>query len=159
MNDVGVILLCIGGLSLVRDCINVITPSYTAVISQMVHFPSAVGVRLPPLPSIQDIIRLYKLHARKQLSQNFLLDSNVSRKIVRSAGCLHNCVVCEVGPGPGGISRAILDSGVKQLIVIEKDNRFMPSLLVSLCSFRHSLHSAGTMTYTENGGNLFVRNS
>ena len=97
----------------------------------MVYFPSAVGVRLPPLPTIQQVIRLYKLRARKQLSQNFLLDNNLSRKIVHSAGPLYNGVVCEVGPGPGGISRAILDSGVKQLVVIEKDDRFMPSLLVS----------------------------
>jgi len=90
-----------------------------------------VGLRLPPLPSIRDIIRLQKLRAKKQLSQNYLLDNNVSRKIVRAAGNLTNSYVCEVGPGPGGITRAILEAGVKQLIVIEKDNRFMPSLTVS----------------------------
>ena len=105
----------------------------------MVYFPSAVGVRLPPLPTIQEVIRLYKLRARKQLSQNFLLDSNVSRKIVRSAGAVQNGVVCEVGPGPGGISRAILDAGVKQLVVIEKDDRFMPSLAVSIDGYRQML--------------------
>lgn len=89
-----------------------------------------VGLRLPPLPSIRDIIRLQKLKAKKQLSQNYLLDSNVSRKIVRAAGNLRDSYVCEVGPGPGGITRAILEAGIKQLIVIEKDNRFMPSLTV-----------------------------
>ena len=92
-----------------------------------------VGLRLPPLPSIRDIIRLQKLRAMKQLSQNYLLDSNITRKIVRAAGDLHNSYVCEVGPGPGGITRAILEAGIKQLIVIEKDNRFMPSLTVSDC--------------------------
>jgi len=90
-----------------------------------------VGVRLPPMPSIQDIIRLQNLKARKHLSQNYILDNNVSRKIVRAAGDLRNSYVCEVGPGPGGITRAVLEAGIKQLIVIEKDNRFMPSLTVS----------------------------
>lgn len=92
--------------------------------------PTAIGRQLPPLPKIQDIIKLYKLHAKKQLSQNFLLDSNISRKIVRSAGSLRDAVVCEVGPGPGGITRAILNSGAREVIVIEKDERFMPSLMV-----------------------------
>lgn len=87
-------------------------------------------LRLPPLPSIREIIRLYKLRAKKQLSQNFLLDHNISRKIVRSAGKLHESYVCEVGPGPGGITRAILEAGVKQLAVVEKDSRFLPSLEV-----------------------------
>lgn len=92
-----------------------------------------VGLRLPPLPSIRDIIRLQKLQAKKQLSQNYLLDSNITQKIVRVAGDVRNCYVCEVGPGPGGITRAILEAGIKQLIVIEKDKRFMPSLSVSVC--------------------------
>jgi len=90
-----------------------------------------VGLRLPPMPSIRDIIRLQNLRAKKQLSQNYLLDNNVSRKIVRASGDLRKGYVCEVGPGPGGITRAILETGIKQLIVIEKDNRFMPSLTVS----------------------------
>jgi dimethyladenosine transferase 1 len=96
----------------------------------MIPIVTPVGLRLPPLPSIRDIIRLYKLNAKKQLSQNFLLDSNISRKIVRSAGSLQDGYVCEVGPGPGGITRAILESGIKQLIVIEKDERFMSSLVM-----------------------------
>jgi len=74
---------------------------------------------------------MQKLKARKQLSQNYLLDTNITKKIVRAAGNLNNSYVCEVGPGPGGITRAILEAGIKQLIVIEKDNRFMPSLTVS----------------------------
>ena len=97
----------------------------------MIPRVTPVGLRLPPLPSISDIIRMQNLKAKKQLSQNYLLDSNITRKIVRAAGDLRNSYVCEVGPGPGGITRAILEAGIKQLIVIEKDNRFMPSLTVS----------------------------
>ena len=87
-------------------------------------------LRLPPLPTISEIIRIYGLRAQKQLSQNFLLDGNLSRKFVRSAGCLRDANVCEVGPGPGGITRAILESGVKHMSVVEKDARFLPSLEV-----------------------------
>ncbi|KAL3867734.1 hypothetical protein ACJMK2_040597 [Sinanodonta woodiana] len=85
-------------------------------------------MRFPPLPSPRDVVHLYKLQARKQLSQNFLLDMNLNRKIVNKAGKLAGCYVCEVGPGPGGITRAILEQGVEELIVIEKDPRFMPGL-------------------------------
>ena len=88
-------------------------------------------MRLPPLPSIKEVIRIYKLTARKQLSQNFLLDQNICRKIVHSAGKLQNRYVCEVGPGPGGITRSILEAGVEQLAVIEKDERFLPGLQAS----------------------------
>jgi len=85
-------------------------------------------MRLPPLPTIKEIIKLYKLRALKQLSQNFLLNPNVNKRVVNAAGNLDGCYVCEVGPGPGGITRAILESGVEKLIVVEKDARFMPSL-------------------------------
>lgn len=56
-------------------------------------------IRLPPLPSIRELVKLYKLRAIKQLSQNFLMDERLTDKIVKVAGKLSDHYVCEVGPG------------------------------------------------------------
>ncbi|CAG2166978.1 unnamed protein product, partial [Oppiella nova] len=87
-----------------------------------------VPKRLPPLPTPKDLIRIYKVKARRQLSQNFLLQKSINERIVTSAGIKGDSYVLEVGPGPGNITRQILEKGPKELYVIEKDRRFLPML-------------------------------
>ncbi|XP_012056513.1 PREDICTED: dimethyladenosine transferase 1, mitochondrial [Atta cephalotes] len=91
--------------------------------------------RLPPLPTIRDILKLYNLSATKRLSQNFLLDENITNKIVAKAGNISGGQVLEVGPGPGGLTRSILKKIPERLVVVEKDERFKPTLEMLADSF------------------------
>ncbi len=75
------------------------------------------------LPSTSDLIKKYGLDAKKSLGQNFILDKNFTDKIARAAGDLTESEVLEIGPGPGSLTRSILDAGAKKLTVIEKDER------------------------------------
>ncbi|MBL8538488.1 MAG: 16S rRNA (adenine(1518)-N(6)/adenine(1519)-N(6))-dimethyltransferase RsmA [Hyphomonadaceae bacterium] len=80
------------------------------------------------LPTLRGELEAHGLWARKSLGQHFLLDLNITRRIARAAGEISGKPVIEVGPGPGGLTRALLEAGADPLIVIEKDVRFLPLL-------------------------------
>jgi 16S rRNA (adenine1518-N6/adenine1519-N6)-dimethyltransferase len=80
------------------------------------------------LPPLRDVIERHGLRAKKALGQNFLLDLNLTGKIARSAGDLTNTAVIEVGPGPGGLTRALLSNGARRVIAIERDERCLAAL-------------------------------
>jgi len=80
------------------------------------------------LPPLRDVIERHGLQAKKALGQNFLLDLNLTGKIARSAGDLTNTAVIEVGPGPGGLTRALLSNGARRVIDIERDERCLAAL-------------------------------
>jgi 16S rRNA (adenine1518-N6/adenine1519-N6)-dimethyltransferase len=80
------------------------------------------------LPPLRDVIRRYGLTARKSLGQNFLLDLNLAARIARAAGPLEAATVVEIGPGPGGLTRALLALGSPLVIAIERDDRAIGAL-------------------------------
>jgi len=84
--------------------------------------------RLPPLPTIKEVLKMYNVHALKGLGQNFLLDPKLISKVISCAAPIKDKVVLEVGPGPGSLSRCILGQFPRSLICIEKDKRFIPSI-------------------------------
>ena len=73
------------------------------------------------LPRLSDVVAAHGLDARKALGQNFLFDLNLTRKIARAAGPLAGVAVVEVGPGPGGLTRALLLEGARKVIAIERE--------------------------------------
>ena len=79
-----------------------------------------------PLPSLREVLSTFDLVARKSLGQNFLLDLNLTRKIARSVSDLNEGTTIEIGPGPGGLTRALLDCGAFHVIGIERDHRMLP---------------------------------
>lgn len=81
-----------------------------------------------PLPTIREVIDQHGLATKKSLGQHFLTDTNLLAKVVRAAGKLDGMHVIEVGPGPGGLTRAILDSTAAHLTAIEKDGRCIEAL-------------------------------
>lgn len=88
----------------------------------------------PSLPPLREVIARYGLGARRALGQHFLLDQNLTGRIARSADPLDAGTVFEIGPGPGGLTRSLLAAGARQVIAIERDQRFLPAL--------HDLQSA-----------------
>ena len=80
------------------------------------------------LPPLRDVIRDAGLSADKRLGQNFLLDLNLTRRIARAAGPLAGRTIIEIGPGPGGLTRALFMEGAARVIVVERDERCRPAL-------------------------------
>jgi 16S rRNA (adenine1518-N6/adenine1519-N6)-dimethyltransferase len=80
------------------------------------------------LPPLREIIATYGLAAKKSLGQNFLFDLNLTRRIARAAGAQNGGVFYEVGPGPGGLTRALLSEGADKVIAVERDVRCLPAL-------------------------------
>ena len=80
------------------------------------------------LPPLRTVIARYQLSARKSLGQNFLFDLNLTRRIARSAGTLAKGTCIEIGPGPGGLTRALLLEGASKVIAIERDRRAIQAL-------------------------------
>ena len=80
------------------------------------------------LPPLREVAAAHGLHARKALGQNFLFDLNLTRKIARAAGPLEGVAVVEVGPGPGGLTRALISEGARRVIAIERDARALGAL-------------------------------
>jgi 16S rRNA (adenine1518-N6/adenine1519-N6)-dimethyltransferase len=80
------------------------------------------------LPPLRDVIRRHGLTAKKSLGQNFLLDLNLTGRIARAAGPLAVATVIEIGPGPGGLTRALLTEGARRVIAVERDQRATAAL-------------------------------
>jgi 16S rRNA (adenine1518-N6/adenine1519-N6)-dimethyltransferase len=80
------------------------------------------------LPPLREIIENNGLIAKKSLGQNFLLDLNLTNKIAQQAGDLKKYDVLEIGPGPGGLTRALLHSGARRVLAVERDERLTPIL-------------------------------
>lgn len=80
------------------------------------------------LPPLREVIARHGLAAKKSLGQNFLLDLNLTRRIARAASPLGDVTVVEVGPGPGGLTRALLAEGAARVVAIERDRRVLPAL-------------------------------
>jgi len=80
------------------------------------------------LPPLGKVIRQHGLSAKKKLGQNFILDLNLTRRIARAAAPLENRTIIEIGPGPGGLTRALLMEGAEKIIAIERDERCLPAL-------------------------------
>ena len=90
--------------------------------------PSEAGASPDGLPPLREVIRELGLRAKKSLGQNFILDLNLTRRIAREGAPLEGCTVVEVGPGPGGLTRALLLEGADRVVAVERDERCRPAL-------------------------------
>lgn len=102
---------------------------------------------LAALPPLRAVIAAHGLAARKSLGQNFLLDLNLTARIARAAGDLTRADVLEVGPGPGGLTRALLAQGARRVLAVEKDVRCIPALeeIAAACPGRLEILAADAL--------------
>jgi 16S rRNA (adenine1518-N6/adenine1519-N6)-dimethyltransferase len=83
---------------------------------------------LDDLPPLREVIRRHDLSAKKSLGQNFLLDLNLTARIARAGGPLEGITVVEIGPGPGGLTRALIACGARRVIAVERDSRAVAAI-------------------------------
>jgi 16S rRNA (adenine1518-N6/adenine1519-N6)-dimethyltransferase len=105
--------------------------------------------QIDTLPPLRDVIARHGLSARKSLGQNFLLDLNLTARIARAAAPLDQTTIVEVGPGPGGLTRALLALGARRVIAIERDERALGPLHEIAAHYpgRLDIISADAMTH------------
>jgi 16S rRNA (adenine1518-N6/adenine1519-N6)-dimethyltransferase len=101
------------------------------------------------LPPLREVIRRHELRAKKSLGQNFLLDLNLTSRIARAAGPLEGIDVVEIGPGPGGLTRALLAQGARRVIAVERDERALGALaeIAEHCPGRLEVVSADALGF------------
>lgn len=87
------------------------------------------------LPPLREVIERHGIAAKKSLGQNFLLDLNLTGKIARSAGDLARSTIIEIGPGPGGLTRALLHNGARKVVAIERDQRCVLAVEEVACAY------------------------
>src|SRR5438132_5744286 len=80
------------------------------------------------LPPLREVIARHGIAARMSLGQNFILDLNLTRRIARAAAPFGDATVIEIGPGPGGLTRALLEEGARRVVAIERDPRCLAAL-------------------------------
>lgn len=109
--------------------------------------PSAPADPVAQLPPLREVIASHDLAARKSLGQNFLLDLNLTRKIARAAKPFAAPNIIEIGPGPGGLTRALLLEGAERVIAVERDERCITALspLVTAAAGRLHIHAADAL--------------
>ena len=83
---------------------------------------------LEALPPLREVVQHFELDPKRALGQNFLFDLNLTRRIARAAGPLSGVTVVEIGPGPGGLTRALLLEGARHVVAVERDERCFPAL-------------------------------
>ena len=96
--------------------------------------------QIDDLPPLRDVIARHEISALKSLGQNFLLDLNLTARIARAGGPLEDTLIVEVGPGPGGLTRALLAEGAGRVVAIERDRRCLAALAEVAAHYPGRLH-------------------